>query len=107
MADETGGGLIQRVRIILEEAAKRAFVQDTQGALKEGTDPKAAGANASRLAGVWDGLKARAIALGAVIAGALAVGAMIQWGRAAVGAAMEARTPWARLGAVLRNVGVN
>lgn len=107
MAEESGPGIVQIIRMMLDPSSAKATEKAMQDALKDGTDPKNAEQNVSRLDSALGFLKGKAIALGAALAAAFAVKKVIDFTRESIRAAAEARTVWRQLDVTLNNAGVN
>ena len=104
MADDAGDGVIQRIRLVLDELEAERFKREAQSALADGVKPPPR--TNSQWDTVMDGLKKKAIQLGGAIAAAFAVQKIIQFTRESVHAAIESRGAWAELTRVLSGVGI-
>lgn len=95
-------GLIQRIRLVLDEAAKAKLVDDSKDAGKKVGDGIDQGAQSGlgKLMGVVKGFAAG-------LAAAFTVDKIVSFGKASIAAANEAEKGWNALGNTLKNNGVD
>jgi hypothetical protein len=99
-------GLWQRVRLILDRTSADEVKSESQKALKEGTDPKAAERNLDRVESRTDRLRKTFVRLGAAIVAAFAVRAVGRFLRESLQAGEQLRSSRVRVQQALRNEGI-
>jgi hypothetical protein len=100
-------GVIQLVRLLLDQTSADTMKKNMQQALKEGSDPKATHDNLGKVEVDLTEVKKLAKEVGLALGIAFGIREVIDFGRESVKAAMDSREVWAQLSNAVRNVGVD
>jgi hypothetical protein len=106
-AGDNEPGILQLIRLLLDQTSAEALEKAMQEALKKGSDPKTTKDNLGQVDKALKGLKGLALEVGAALGIAFGVKKIIDFGRESVKAALDSREVWAQLASAVKNVGVN
>jgi hypothetical protein len=100
-------GIIQLIKLLLDQASANKAEADMKKALKDGTDPEPAKRNLKQVNQALDGVKQLAGEVAAALGIAFGIKKIIDFSRESVKAALDSRAVWAQLSNAIKNVGID